>query len=196
MKPMRTRSLGDRGIVIEFDENPSRSLTSFLAGLAEAAREIEGVVDAVPGHRTLLVETIPDFQKKAMDRIRAIAIDVTRVEGALHSLPAVYDGPDLDWVCKHANMTREQLIRLHSEPTYDVHIIGSPGFIYLSEVTPEIAAPRLDTPRGSVPQGSVGIGGRQTGIYGRGRPGGWRLIANVDSIPEVRPGDRVQFVPR
>jgi inhibitor of KinA len=61
-------------------------------------------------------------------------------------------------------------------------------------VDERINAPRLDVPREKVAQGSVGIGGKQTGIYGRSRPGGWRLIGAVTVIPDIMPGDRIRFV--
>ena len=40
-----------------------------------------------------------------------------------------------------------------------------PGFAYLAEVDPRIAAPRRSTPRPAVPAGSVAIAGGQTGVY-------------------------------
>jgi inhibitor of KinA len=86
-----------------------------------------------------------------------------------------------------------------------VYLIGfTPGFAYLGSVPAQIAAPRLETPRTRVPAGSVGIAGRQTGIYPRETPGGWRLIGrtnvrlfdpNADPPALLRPGDRVRFVP-
>jgi KipI family sensor histidine kinase inhibitor len=78
----------------------------------------------------------------------------------------------------------------------------APGFPYLGIVDEKIAAPRLETPRSRVPAGSVGIAGRQTGIYPRASPGGWRLIGRTDvkmfdPMQEpptlLRAGDRVRF---
>lgn len=195
MKSPSIRALGDRGIVVEFDEEPSRELTMLLVAMAEAARSLDGVIDAAPGHRTFLVEIAPGEQEPAMARLRNLAVIAEPVVGTLYTVSIVYDGPDLEWVCEHAGLPMDDLIRLHSDHTYDVRAIGSPGFIYLSNVAPGIAAPRLETPRGLVPEGSVGIGGKQTGIYGRTRPGGWRLIGRVASVPEVRPGDQIRFKP-
>jgi len=192
MKPT-IRAFGDRGVVIDFDAEPSADLTATMAGLAEAARSIDGVIDATPGHQTLLVETAPGAQEAIIARLGKVAVKVRPIVGILHTVSITYDGPDLEWVCEHAGVPLEELIHLHSDRTYDVRLIGSPGFIYLSEVAPEIAVPRLDTPRGLVPEGSVGIGGRQTGIYGRSRPGGWRIIGQAAQVPEVRPGDQLRF---
>ncbi len=195
MKSPSIRALGDRGIVVEFDEEPSRELTMLLVAMAEAARSLDGVIDAAPGHRTFLVEITPGEQEPTMARLRNLAVPAEPVFGNLHNVSIVYDGPDLEWVCEHVGLPLDHLIRFHSDQTYDVRVIGSPGFIYLSEVVPGIAAPRLETPRGLVPEGSVGIGGKQTGIYGRTRPGGWRLIGRVASVPKVRPGDQIRFKP-
>ena len=52
----------------------------------------------------------------------------------------------------------------------------APGFAYLGEVDPRIAAPRLATPRQKVPRGAVAIADRQTAVYPAQSPGGWNLI--------------------
>ena len=54
---------------------------------------------------------------------------------------------------------------------YRVYMVGFvPGFAYMAEVDPRIAAPRRTTPRTAVPAGSVAIAGGQTGIYPKRRP--------------------------
>ena len=76
------------------------------------------------------------------------------------------------------------------------------GFPYLGEVADEIATPRLETPRLKVPAGSVGIAGKQTGIYPREAPGGWRIIGRtaielfdpkLEPPALLNPGDTVRF---
>jgi KipI family sensor histidine kinase inhibitor len=186
--------VGERAVVLRVDDPPSRELTQHLAGLAEAARAIDAVIDAVPGHRTLLLEVEPSSAKALLEMVRGLVATGRPHPGETHSLVAIYDGPDLKWVLERLEISLEELIALHSEPSYDVRMLGSPRFIYLSEVNDRLALPRMDNPRLEVPAGSVGIGGRQTGIYGRARPGGWRIIGRVIELPEVRPGDRVKFV--
>jgi KipI family sensor histidine kinase inhibitor len=153
------------------------------------------VSDASPGHRTLLVEVEPEARDEVAERLSRIAAEVEPLSGRSHKVPIRYDGEDVDWVCRRAGLNRGQLEEIHSRKTYDVRMIGSPKFIYLSSVPTKIAVPRLEDPRLVVPEGSVGIGGRQTGIYGLARPGGWRLIGTVLEVPAVSPGDRVKFVP-
>lgn len=196
MKPEpHVEPLGDRGLLVRWPGRPSRSLGRTLAGFAALARELEGVVDAAPGHRTVLVEVEPRARDAVAARLPALVADAGPIEGTRRLLSIRYDGEDLGWVCSHLGIAPEDLVRLHSAKIYDVRLLGSPGFVYLSPVHPKIAVPRLEAPRPLVPAGSVGIAGRQTGIYGRPRPGGWRLIGTVEDLPALRPGDRIRFHP-
>ncbi|HEX2178900.1 MAG TPA: carboxyltransferase domain-containing protein [Actinomycetota bacterium] len=192
----RVEPMGDRGLLIRFAAEPSAELTAVLTGTAKAAARLEGVLDACPGLTTVLVETETGRLGELERAVAGLMADVEPVAGSLHEVDTVYDGEDLDWVCEHLGIDAGTLVARHSEPVYDVRLLGSPGFVYLSDVAPGIAVPRLDEPRRAVPAGSVGIGGTQTGIYSRPRPGGWRIIARVPELPQVVPGDRVRFVPR
>lgn len=188
--------MGDRGLVIRFDEQPSNELTSHLAGLAKLLRGLDGVIDAAPGHQTILVEGQVSRLKEIPGHLAALVTEVSPYEGPVVQVLITYDGDDLEWVCNHTSLAPAQFIAIHSARPYQVRLIGSPGFIYLSQVDERIKVPRLDIPRKSVPEGAVGIGGSQTGIYGRARPGGWRIIGEVTEIPEVGPGDQIQFIPK
>jgi inhibitor of KinA len=127
-------------------------------------------------------------------------------ESRLHRIPCCYPLQfDLDRVARHAELSADEVIRLHSETEYTVYAIGfSPGFPYLGYLPPPLCGvPRLEAPRVRVPAGSVGLAGRQTGIYPEERPGGWNLIGRtplrlVDVAAgyfPLRTGDRVRFVP-
>jgi KipI family sensor histidine kinase inhibitor len=188
---------GDRGLVISFDGHPSTMLTQHLVALCAVARKLEGVVDAIPGHQTALLEIDPTQRDAIRQSLQSLSLKANNVTGEFHSIAIRYDGPDADWACDHLQMERDKLVRLHSSKTYDVRMLGSPKFVYLSSVSRELSLPRLDDPRIEVPAGSVGIGGRQTGIYAMARPGGWRLIARaLSEIPDLSAGDRVKFVPQ
>lgn len=123
----------------------------------------------------------------------------------LIEIPVRYSGPDLPEVAKRLQLAENEVIRLHTEPTYTVFMIGFlPGFPYLGPLPKILELPRRDTPRLRVPAGSVAIAGRQTGIYPQASPGGWHLIGHTDFLlfnPEktppafLQPGVRVQFVP-
>jgi KipI family sensor histidine kinase inhibitor len=134
--------------------------------------------------------------------------DVTLPEPRQVEIPVCYGGehgPDLNDVSAMHAMTPQQVIELHSSPTYLVYFLGFvPGFAYLGELPQALATPRLATPRRRVPPGSVGIAGSQTGVYPVATPGGWRLLGRTP-ISMFRPdqnalsllslGDRVRFAP-
>ena len=111
-----------------------------------------------------------------------------------------YDGPDLARVAAWSGVPEAEVVRRHAR-TYVVRFLGFlPGFAYLGEVDPCIAAPRLPSPRPRVPPGSVAIAGGRTGIYPSASPGGWNLVGRVeDFVPfdlngaRLAPGDFVTF---
>jgi inhibitor of KinA len=122
-------------------------------------------------------------------------------------VPVCYDpefGLDNVELCAERKISIEELVRLHSNNTYYVYMLGFlPGFAYMGSVDKRIAAPRLTTPR-VVPAGSVGIAGEQTGIYPLASPGGWNIVgrtpltlfeATRQSPTLLLAGDEVTFTP-
>jgi KipI family sensor histidine kinase inhibitor len=98
-----------------------------------------------------------------------------------------------------------EVITLHSQTPYHVHMIGfTAGFAYLGGLPEKLHTPRLPSPRTKTPRGAVGIGGSQTGAYAAETPGGWRLIGRTplplfdplrDPPTPMLPGDTVRFDP-
>lgn len=188
------QALGDRAVMIKFNAPPSRELTERLMGISFAAAQLPGVLDASPGLCSVLIELAEEDASFVEGVLAELIANTQPLQGVLHEVPTRYNGPDFAWALSHLDLAADELIRLHSGPEYDVRLLGSPGFVYLSNVIPALAMPRLETPRKQVAAGSVGIAGTQAGIYGRARPGGWRIIATTSHLPQVRPGDRVRFV--
>ena len=101
-------------------------------------------------------------------------------------------------------MSLQEVIRLHTQPLYQVYMIGfMPGYPYMGEVPDEIVTPRRKTPRTLVPAGSIGIAQKQTGIYPVASPGGWQIIGRTPVRlfdPRAQPpcflemGDRIKFL--
>ncbi|MDF2849027.1 MAG: pxpB, partial [Oerskovia sp.] len=168
-----------------------------LAGLDEVhaltaalrAAHVPGVVDVVPAARTVLVllddaATTADLAR-VEDAVRAAWESRSAVaqegEGRLVEIPVVYDGQDLPDVAAWAGLSVAEVVARHSGREYVVAFGGfMPGFGYLTEVDPTIAAPRLATPRTRVPAGSVALAGDLTAVYPRATPGGWRLLGRTD----------------
>jgi len=165
------------------------------------------VRQAVAGYASVTVHFDPDQATvdslgAAIKRLAATRPKV-EVPGRLHRIPVVYDGEDLEDVTGSLNLSREELIAMHTRPIYRVFLVGFvPGWAYLGPLPEELYLPRRKVPRMQVPPGSVAIAGRQTGIYPLPTPGGWHLIGRTsvklflpDSDPPClfRSGDRVKF---
>jgi len=159
----------------------------------------DGLLDAVPGARTLLLLYDPDqLDPDRLDLSRRSEPPPPRVV----RLQACYDGADLDAVARELGLSREQMIRRHVEAEHVVSFLGfAPGFAYMTGGFP---LPRLRTPRVKVPAQSLAIADGYTGIYPAETPGGWRLLGRVGARmfdpcanppALLRPGDRVIFEP-
>lgn len=177
------------------------------------AEPIAGIRNLHPAYSSVLVKFDPlkwrqaqleEILKEYFGRL----VDVALPEPRQVEIPVCYGeehGPDLIDVSKIHRMTPEQVIELHSSPTYVVYFLGFvPGFAYLGELPEALVTPRLPTPRRNVPPGSVGIAGRQTGVYPVATPGGWRLLGRTplsmfrpeqDGFSLLSIGDRVRFTP-
>lgn len=129
--------------------------------------------------------------------------------GRIISIPVCYEdqefAPDLEKVCAHAKMTKEEVIRLHSASEYLIYMMGFlPGFPYLGGMDESLNTPRLESPRTKIPAGSLAIGGAQTGLYPVESPGGWNIIGrtplklfDLSRNPQFlyRAGDKIRFMP-
>jgi KipI family sensor histidine kinase inhibitor len=206
--------LGDAALVLVFGEriDPAINARVLAAWRAIRALRLPGVRDVVPAYASITVHIDPGIP--SVDALSARLLDVcsTLPPGMdatrLVEVPVCYDAafaPDMDALCAHAGLAREEVIERHSRPDYRVYFIGfTPGFPYLGGLDPALAMPRRETPRTRVEAGSVAIGGTQTGIYPTRSPGGWRIIGRTplglfehgrDPCCLLAPGDTVRFVP-
>ena len=197
---MRLRPVGPLGVLAEVED------LATVHRLAAAARLLPGVVDVVPGYRTVLVTTGSPAAlvaaRQALPTLRLPPADT--VAGRLVEVPVVYDGVDLGEVARLTRLSEEEVVRRHTAVDYVVAFLGfTPGFPYLVGLDPALHVPRRSTPRTSVPAGSVGLAGPQTGVYPQATPGGWQLIGRTTvslfDISREPPallaaGDRLRFV--
>lgn len=181
-------------------------------GLALEQARVKGVLEAVPTYRSLAIYCDPltidrDALKAQVLSLYSSLEDLGDQTPRVVEIPTVYGGeygPDLEFVARHSGLSRDEVVRLHSEPLYHAYMLGfMAGFPYLGDLAERLAVPRLSTPRLKVPAGSVGIGGRQTGIYPIESPGGWRIIGrtplrlfdpSAEEPTVILPGDKVRFV--
>lgn len=197
------RAAGDAGLLLDTDAEPA-----WLA-VAIARARLPGVIDVVPGARTVLVVVEPGCG--SLTDLAGQIAELPVAEQAIGpqdavEIPVVYDGPDLAGVATLAGAAVGEVIRWHSESTYTVGWLGfAPGFGYLTGLDERLAAvPRLTTPRSSVPAGSVAIAAGLAAVYPSTSPGGWRLLGRTSMTmwdPErepaalLAPGRQVLFRP-
>jgi KipI family sensor histidine kinase inhibitor len=205
--------MGDRAVLVELGDDISPQINQKVRELyiGTKGRRIKGIKDLVPSYRSLMVVYDPliislDSLESQMNEIWN-ALDNARLpDPRTVEIPVVYGdkyGPDLEWIADYHKMTPQDVIRLHTQPTYQVYMIGfMPGYPYMGEVPDELVTPRRKTPRTHVPRGSVGIAQKQTGIYPVASPGGWQIIGRTPVRlfdPQGKPpsflemGDRVKF---
>ncbi|MFN0021326.1 MAG: 5-oxoprolinase subunit PxpB [Pirellulaceae bacterium] len=207
-------TLCDRAIVVHLGDQIDppifraiRSLTKKLESLPPT-----GVIEFVPAFTTIAVYYDPlriseaELCSTISDLATTLAL-TDEFEPRVVEIPVCYGGeygPDLEFVAEQAGLTPNEVVRIHSEGEYLVHMIGfAPGFPYLGGMSQQIAAPRRSSPRLKIPAGSVGIAGDQTGIYPLETPGGWQLIGRTplalfrpDQDPPtlLQAGDIVRFL--
>lgn len=178
-----------------------------------------GLIEIVPAYASLAVfydiaivrknnlgcKTAFEFVAGYVEQlISEISLDFEAAQKDTLVIPVYYDGEDLGFVAQQHQLTKEEVVQIHTAKLYRVYMIGFlPGFAYMGKVDERIATQRHESPRTNVPAGAVGIAGFQTGIYPLNSPGGWQVIGQTpvkifNSGKEnpclLQAGDRVQFV--
>ncbi len=216
-------ALNEQSLTIVFGSEISTALANRVTGFNQAimAYPFPGFLTSVPAYTTVTLFYDPIIlhksglkgssnYEKVSNYLKALHTKKTKteVDRKRITIPVCYGnefGPDLDFVCRHSNLTQKEVIAMHSSVTYLVHMIGFvPGFAYMGGMDKRLSNARKSVPSGSVPAGSVGIAGEQTGIYSLNTPGGWQIIGrtplrlfNPDSEQAtlLKAGDEVIFEP-
>jgi inhibitor of KinA len=224
---MEVTPLGDSALLVRLENDLDKPSYESLGNVLDALRhlqaaQIPGVADLTSAYTTIAVFFDPVRIVEAGAPVAGVIdwltakIQVALQKGAkrkqkkaeshLVKIPVCYDdefGFDLGDVAQHANVSVQEVIRVHTAHDYRVACVGfTPGFGFLSGLDPKLATPRRSTPRTDVPAGSVAIGGAQTGVYPIRSPGGWNIIGRTPlRMFDVRrnppalfcAGDRVRF---
>jgi KipI family sensor histidine kinase inhibitor len=199
MTQVELRPAGDRGALLDVPDGTAAAVARLIAD------EVAGVVDVVPGHRTVLVTwDVEPARDTLLDLASQAVGSESQAPGRTIELPVTYDGADLDAVSSSTGLSVEDVVRAHCSADYMVAFLGfAPGFAYLVGGDERLHVPRRAEPRERVPAGSVAIAGPYSGVYPREGPGGWQLLGRTSIVlfdPAVRPpallaaGDRVRFV--
>jgi KipI family sensor histidine kinase inhibitor len=172
----------------------------------------EGIREIRMGFNTLSLKLRIEISEKdcedILEEIKALPTTLGSLPLKIWKIPVCYCaefGKDLEKLSQVHQMSTEEIIKLHMEPTYTLHFYGFlPGFMYLGGLNERLYTPRKKSPDRLMPAGTVAIGGQQTGIYPAESPGGWHAIGNcpvrifdiskeIPVIPAV--GDKVKFEP-
>ncbi|MEP6813294.1 MAG: 5-oxoprolinase subunit PxpB [Actinomycetota bacterium] len=193
------RRAGERAVLLELPDNAA------AVRVARRLAEGGGLVDVVPGHRTVLA-TWDDEQPEELLALAESALLGAEAHstGALIEIPVRYDGPDLNEVARLTALSPEEIAARHLQAEYVVGFLGfAPGFAYLLGGDERLRVQRRAEPRQVVPAGSVALAGPYSGVYPRESPGGWQLIGSTTTVlfdvsrqapALLASGDRVRFV--
>jgi inhibitor of KinA len=211
MRPARVTPLGDSAITIELGSERSPQLLRTVHAAAAVIRQagMDDVEDVVPAYLAVSVFynplriTFKQLSDRVVELLSSTESEKTSEEARHHLIPVRYNGLDLDSVAEQTGLQRDDVIELHSAPTYSVDLLGFvPGWAYLSELDPKLQIPRRPQPRPRVAAGSVAIAATHTGIYPLETPGGWHILGHTDAVmfdarrdppALLRPGDTVRF---
>ena len=198
--PPRLLPVGDAAWTVEFGDIIDPALHARVLGLADAlakarvsgasgelSGEFSGVFDVVPTFRSLTVYFNPLLSDG--ERIGEALVRLAESAGTASSLgrhwriPVCFDddfAPDLNYLAETKGLSREAVIALMTEATFQVYMIGfMPGFPYMGGLPSVLEIPRLASPRKAVPARSLAIAGTMCAVYPWQSPGGWRLLGKT-----------------
>lgn len=191
----RLLPLGDTAWTLEFGQTIDPALHARVQGLAQAldaARagtdaQFSGIVDVVPTFRSLTVHYDPlqtDGERLGENLLRlAQGAGSASQAGRCWLIPVCFDdeyAPDLGDLAQSKGLSREAVIALMTEATFQVYMIGfMPGFPYMGGLPTVLEMPRLSSPRKAVPARSLAVAGAMCAVYPWESPGGWRLLGRT-----------------
>ena len=209
------KPFGARSILIEWpqiiDENVLKDVLQFKTILENTY--IESKVYIKSAYNSLLITYYSSIENiyseiSILKQLYGQEKSVAKHTYKLWKIPVCYEdvfGLDIEAIAAQKKLSKEQLVKLHSEAIYTVYFLGFlPGFLYLGGLDEKLHFPRRASPRLKVEKGAVAIGGNQTGVYPDESPGGWNIIGNapVDFFDTTKAlpcfakaGDKLQFYP-
>ena len=205
-------SYGDRGLVLDFGNETSKSISQEVNDTFLNISNLNlQSLNIIPSFNKIVVifenSKIRDQNKEKISmKMRDTNSKTNKKVTKTWEIPACYNEDfalDIKIIQKLHQITKEEVINLHSSVRYYTYYIGfMPGFPYLGDVPSQLITPRLATPRVKIPARSIGIAKNHTCIYPKVSPGGWNIIGQIpfdifdlqSSYPSLfLPGDEVKF---
>jgi len=209
------KPFGERAILVEWSSRIDTSILKDIIRFKNAIKKknIKSIVELKHAYNSLLIVyngVCRNFENE-VNRLKNIykkTISKSAMSSNLWKIPVSYDavfGIDLEAICLEKRISKNELIKRHSQAIYTVYFIGFlPGFLYLGGLDEVLHIARKSTPRLKIEKGAVAIGGHQTGVYPTESPGGWNIIGNspIEFFnPKSNPpcfaeaGDKISFYP-
>lgn len=200
--------LGEGALLLSAGENDIELSDIHQVSAVLEQADLKQVTDIISAYTSiaLIYDEFPEDLDSEVEAIQSQISECsdTEISPQTHKVPVSYElGLDWNEVEKHTGLSREGIIKKHTDGNYMVAMMGFiPGFLYLSGLDEAISCPRKTEPRTKVPEGGVGIAGNQTGIYSMESPGGWQIIGRtpssffdqtMDPPSEIKPGDKIEF---
>jgi KipI family sensor histidine kinase inhibitor len=189
-------------VEIKLSQSPSLQLTSDLCRIRQVlldyncADHIMVTLDAI----SFITKVDPEVVKTI---IESIAFTQSTNKSKDFIIEVNYNGRDLPHLCEKLNLTRQEIISLHTSDQYYVAMMGFlPGFPYIGGLPTELQLPRKLQADKTVSPGSVAIAMEYTGIYPQQSPGGWHIIGHTnfknfdamrDAHFQLSIGDTIRF---
>jgi inhibitor of KinA len=203
--------ISENCMLIQFDSKEEYEVHLGLKKLLKILETpINGVNEIVPGLDSIAVfyDPIQIGRQTLEEQISQLSAqsEMADIKANHWKIPVCYDtsfGIDLELVAANANLSIDDVIKIHSNTTYEVLMLGFlPGFAYLGNVDNSLRIPRKASPRQQVSAGSIAIADEMTGIYGAASPGGWHILGrtplpifDINQNPPnfLKQGDTVSF---
>ena len=154
MKETKILTAGDSSLLIQFGQEISPEINAQITAFVHLMREqhLEGVTDVIPAFTSLLINYDPrviDYRKlkRRLEKLLKLEVSKKASSSRIFEIPVCYGGeygPDLENIAKHANLTTQEVITIHSSSDYLIYMLGFlPGFSYLGGLDARIHTPRL-----------------------------------------------------
>ncbi|MEK3916906.1 5-oxoprolinase subunit PxpB [Paenibacillus sp. FSL H7-0331] len=205
--------LGDQVVLLQFGQEVSMELNLYIhqyVQVVQAAR-IKGIRQVVASFCSISISYDPNLIRYRQLVTELQQMDTTKLDsvgpkGRVLHIPVVYGGDygqDLDYVADTVGLSPEEVVRMHSDETYLIYMLGFiASFPYCGDIDSRLSLPRRTNPRVKVEKGSIAIANRQTSIYPVSSPGGWHIIGRTplntfdpySNPPSLfRAGDYIKF---